>query len=712
MSTTNVEYVISLRDNLSGQLKNTGKAIKSMDTAMSNFGSSLKSTFMQFAGIGLVVGGLKKAFDVYTSYEAQMSKVKAMTETTGDEFKKLTDLAEKLGKDTEFSATQAGEGMELLAMAGFNTNQIMAAMPGLLNLASAGSVTLAQSADITSNILSGLGMRAEETTRAVDVMAKTAIISNSDITDMGEAMRQIAPTFAALNVQIEEGSALIAVLANSGIKGSDATTSLNTSLSRLAQPTKEMQDLMKQLNFSIWDGNGEFIGFEETIRKFNNATKGMTKEQKLAATATMFGAHANKQWTSLLNSQKRVLIDGKEVVLEGADAFKYFEDELKNSTGTAEKVAKTKLDNIKGAFTMLQSAVEGQLITIMKAPGGAIKDLINLVTLGVSNLEKIVAVFNPVISSIKGSVQALAAPFFEILSTFGAVSKKTSSLTVAFVMFTKVVSYISKPIILVFNAITGILRVFNAPIKNAITSQFLFLGSILQNIIKIVTSLVDVFMSLFSAGSFLGGIFTDIMDAMSNLKLYFAEVITFATGLFNILMKFIKSDFAQVIIRIILTPLQLTLIALKNLWAFAASMLGKLNDALGFSTDTKLAIDFGDSEGAGSKFAKGLTNGLIPSDYGMATGTDAAVDLTKQLNTDSGTGNGLGTGTKTEKTNAISGITSTAPKTFIININNMVEDLTVATTTLTGSPNNVKDEIVRVFMEALNDVSVQADALK
>jgi len=254
-------------------------------------------------------------------------------------------------------------------MAGYNTNQILAATPAVLSLASAGQIDLAQSADIASNVVSGFGLAAEDTTRVIDVLAATATSTNTTVATLGESFKEIAPTANNLKIPIEEVAAAVGLLGNSGIKGTDATTVLNSALNRLAKPTKEMSNKMQQLNVDFFDANGQFIGITGTVDMLNKAMVGLTDEQKANAVSTIFGARANKQMTSLLLGQTTAMIDGKEQTLKGADALRSLTAEYENAEGAAAKMAEIQEDSVAGAYKLLNSAIEEYILGTNDAVG-------------------------------------------------------------------------------------------------------------------------------------------------------------------------------------------------------------------------------------------------------------------------------------------------------------------------------------------------------
>jgi TP901 family phage tail tape measure protein len=330
----------------------------------------LRTTLLRTASsLGLVGGGFaifSKVKNTIVGFDQSMQNLSAITRDNTDA---LREQARELGGNTVFTASEAADAMTKLAMAGFDTNQILAATPATLALASAGQIELAEAADIASNVLSGFGLQAEETDRVVDVLAATATTTNTTVSSLGESFKEIAPTANNLNIPIEEVAAAIGLLGNSGIKGTDATTTLNSALNRLSKPTAEMKAKMSELNVEFFNSNGEFIGLTNTVDVLNKSFVGLTDEQKANAISTIFGARANKQMTSLLLGQTKAMVDGTEQTLKGSDALRELTKEYEEAEGRAQEMADVQEDSVAGSFKMLNSALEEYILGADEANG-------------------------------------------------------------------------------------------------------------------------------------------------------------------------------------------------------------------------------------------------------------------------------------------------------------------------------------------------------
>lgn len=332
-------------------------------SARSDLGSTMATTAVMAAPL---VGMLSKAAD----FEAVMSKVKAITVSDDKAMQQLTATARELGEKTMFSATQAGEAMTYLGMAGWNSQQIMAGMPGLLNLAAASNTDLARTADIVSDDLTAFGLSAEHAGHMADVFAKTTTSTNTTVEMLGETMKYAAPVAHAFGASLEETAALTGLMANSGIKASAAGTALRSGFLRLAgtssKSTKAIEEMglslseataqqeeakaaLDSLGISMNDTNGP-RKMSAIVRDLADKTKDMSKEQKLATLATIFGTNAASAWVAVID--------------QGPDALDNLTKELENSDGAAATMAETMQNNARGAMTRLQSATESVAISI------------------------------------------------------------------------------------------------------------------------------------------------------------------------------------------------------------------------------------------------------------------------------------------------------------------------------------------------------------
>ena len=269
---------------------------------------------------------------VGSDFESGMSRVQAISGAVGEDFEALKDQAIQLGADTAFSASEAAEGMENLASAGFSTTEIIAAMPGMLDLAASSGESLATSSDIAASTLRAFGMEASEAGHVADVLAKNAADTNAAVYDTGEAMKYIAPVAAAMGIEFEECAAAIGILADNGIKGSQAGTTLRGALSRLSKPTDDMVAVMDKLGLSFYDNEGKMKSLAEQISMLKTATADLTDEERNRYLITLYGQESLSGMLALINTEEGRL----------EDLTKAYE----NADGAAAEMAATMQDNL------------------------------------------------------------------------------------------------------------------------------------------------------------------------------------------------------------------------------------------------------------------------------------------------------------------------------------------------------------------------------
>lgn len=335
---------------------------------------------MAKAGAGMSVGLTtpivsfgKSAFETGKGFEAQMSRVGAIAEATGTELDILTQNAIELGAATVFSSTEAAEGMENLASAGFSVNEIIAAMPGMLDLAASSGADLATSASIAASTVRSFGLDAEQTAHVADVLAKNAANTNAEIVDTGYAMKYIAPVAHAMGISLEEATACIGLLADNGIKGTQAGTTLKNALTRLAKPTEEMNDVMSALNLEFYDGNGKMKSYADIVSMLETNLSGLTEEQRNNALVTLFGSGTLPGILALMNA--------------GSDKIRELTEAYKNCDGAADEMATTMLDNLAGALESLDGSMETLKLDMYYAFLPSLKD-------AVSQIDGLVSSFN------------------------------------------------------------------------------------------------------------------------------------------------------------------------------------------------------------------------------------------------------------------------------------------------------------------------------
>ena len=380
-------------------LAKAGDSMKSIGTTMTY------SVTAPVVGLGVAVS--KTAMD----FEAGMSKVKAISGATGDELKILNDQAMKLGADTVFSASEAAEGMQNLASAGFSVNEVYSAMPGMLSLAASGDIEIADAADIASSALRGFGLDATQSGHVADVLAKAAADTNAEVTDMGYSLKYAAAPAHALGLSLEETASAIGTMANAGIKGEQAGTTLRGALTRLVNPSEDAAKTMDKLNFSSFDSQGKMKSLSIIIGEFTEKTKNLTDEQKQQAVANIFGQESM--------SGMLVLMD------QGEDTLDELTTSFKDSDGAATDMANTMQDNTKGAIEQMKGSLETAGIKLGTVLAPAITEIANDVT----DLANKFSELNPETQTMIVKSLTLAAAMGPVLMVSGSLISSFAKIT-------------------------------------------------------------------------------------------------------------------------------------------------------------------------------------------------------------------------------------------------------------------------------------------
>lgn len=336
-------------------------------------GFDVASKTMSRAGSALTLGVTAPVLAIATAavktgneFEAQMSRVEAISGATGGEMALLEQQAKDLGAQTAFSASEAAAGMENMASAGFNTSEIMASMGGVLDLAAVSGGDVAMASENAATAVRGFGLEASEAGHVADVFAKAAADTNAEVADMGEAMKYVAPVASSLGLSIEETAAAIGIMSDAGIKGSQAGTTLRGALSRLAKPTDVMQAKMDELGISFFDAEGNMKPLDGIISDLEGSFEGLTKEQQANAMVTLFGQESLSGMMALVDAGP-----GKMQDLTGS-----FED----ADGAADAMARTMQDNAKGSIDEMMGSLETLAITVSETLAPMVREAAEYVT--------------------------------------------------------------------------------------------------------------------------------------------------------------------------------------------------------------------------------------------------------------------------------------------------------------------------------------------
>jgi len=371
-----VDYNIQVKIDPTGA-KSGGDQVEGALLDIDKVANRVKRNVAGLFGGAALVAGVRASVRLLRDYGQEMSTVRAVTGATGTQFELLNDQAKELGQSTRFSAAEAASGMTFLARAGFEVQEIYEALPGTLQLAQAGNLGLARSADIASNVLQGFRLETDQTGRVVDVLAKASNSSNTSVEQLGQALSFVAPVAAGLNISLEQTTAAIGALSDAGIQGSRAGTGLSRVLAELESPGTRAQEIFGALGVSMDQVRPSSAGLTGALKALTDA--GLTTAQALE----IFGQRGGPAFAVLASSIPNV---------------ETLEEKLNNAAGTAERMALIMDDNLNGAALAFRSAVQGLVLElgdqgIVAALKGAIAGLTEFFRFLTANADKIFDVF-------------------------------------------------------------------------------------------------------------------------------------------------------------------------------------------------------------------------------------------------------------------------------------------------------------------------------
>lgn len=343
------------------QISQTGKDLENIGNKVSGVGRSLTQNIT----VPIVAAGgamLKTAMD----FEEAMSQVKAVTQATGDDFTQLRDKAIDLGAKTKYSATDVANAMTEMAKSGWDADQIMDGMAGVLDAAAASGEDLASVAEMVADAVSGFGLEASDAARVADILAHAANAGTIDIADLAESFKYVAPMAKSMGLSIEDVSTALTAMSKAGIKGSQAGTSLRRMLTNMVKPTKSVANAMDELGINITNSDGTFKSLDEIVGDLRTSFAGLTDEEKAYYAATLAGANGQSGLLALLNLSE--------------EEYAALSEEMKNCRGEAEETATVMQDNLKSKLEQLGGALESLALKLMDFVIPMLKELTKTVT--------------------------------------------------------------------------------------------------------------------------------------------------------------------------------------------------------------------------------------------------------------------------------------------------------------------------------------------
>ena len=441
--------------------------LKGLSSAFKTTGGLLsKNVTLPIVGVGAA------AVKTATDFEAGMSEVKAISGATGSEFDALKDKAIEMGAKTKFSASDSADAFKYMAMAGWDASQMMDGIAGIMDLAAASGEDLATTSDIVTDALTAFGLKARDSAHFADVLAQASSKSNTNVGLMGETFKYVAPVAGALGYSIEDTAVAIGLMANSGIKGSQAGTALRSTITRLAKPVGEAEKAVNDLGISITNADGTMKPLGQTMEELREKFAGLTDEQKAQYAAMLAGQEGMSGLLAIVNASD--------------EDFQKLTDEINNAKDAAQDMAGIMMDNTKGAIEQLKGALESAGILIGEQLTPYIRQLAEWITRLVEKFNSlseeqqdlivkiglIVAAIGPallilskVISVVAGIIKVIGIVKGVLLPIINAVFLLKNGVTTAFLAmegFSKGVIVVAKGISLLLNPITLVIAAIGA----------------------------------------------------------------------------------------------------------------------------------------------------------------------------------------------------------------------------------------------------------
>lgn len=474
--------VSSLEASLKGvkqQLKQLGDETTSSMNGLKDAATKVGTVLATAFAVDKLVGFGKEVVGVTADFSDSMLTVQALSGATGEEFEQLKNLAMEMGRTTAHSATSASDALGYMALAGWDTSQMMSALPSVLSLASAGQLELATASDIVTDTMSMFKMEATEAGRASDVFAKVQASTNTNVEMLGEAMKYAGATASAFGLDIEQTSAMLGVMANSGIKASSAGTSLKSILSRLAAPTKEVQNGFDTLGVSLLDSNGKMKNLETLLPEIQRAMGGLSEAQQVQVAKQIAGSEAMSGFLAIVNGATTDLPDLTQALYDAG--------------GFAEQTANTMESGLGGAIRTVQSAWEGFKLKLGEKIEPALTDMLQKLADVINNLIPKVTEFWQKYGDLITALAAGVATFTAVV-TVGKAVTSTFTLMKTAINALKTIKSVGQMFSVATSAISGIMGC--NPIVLAVAAAVAALAAIAVVVIKNWEPIKEFFINL------------------------------------------------------------------------------------------------------------------------------------------------------------------------------------------------------------------------
>lgn len=359
---------------ISGLIAKIGVDLTEFERGIAKMQSRLEDTASKMATVGKKMSLMLTApivamgaatTKVGMDFEAAMSEVAAISGATGEVLGLLTEKAKEMGATTKFSASESAEALKYMAMAGWDTQQMLDGISGVMALAAASGENLGTVSDIVTDAITAFGMKAAQAGEFADVLAAASSNANTNVSMLGESFKYVAPVFGAFGYSAEDAALALGLMANAGIKGSQAGTALRSALIRLSNPTGEAVGLIQKLGIQLTDAQGNMLPFESVMQQLRTTFQNLTTEQQAQYAATIFGQQSMSGMLAIINASEK--------------DYQKLRSAINESTGAAKRMANEMQDNLSGRLTVLKSSIEGVALQLFDAMIPALESIVGAV---------------------------------------------------------------------------------------------------------------------------------------------------------------------------------------------------------------------------------------------------------------------------------------------------------------------------------------------
>ena len=457
----------------------TNDKLTALSSAMTKTGGTMtKNLTLPIVGMGTAM------VTTATKFESAMSEVAAISGATGDDLQALSDKAKEMGATTKFSASDSAEALKYMAMAGWDTQKMLDGLPGIMNLAAASGEDLGLVSDIVTDAMTAFGLSADQAGHFADVLAQASNRSNTNVSMLGESFKYVAPVAGALGFSIEDTAVALGLMANSGIKASQAGTSLRSLFTNLTHPVGQAADAIEALNISITNTDGTVKPLSQMMGELREKFSSLTEAEKA-------------QYAAMLAGQEGM--SGLLAIVNASDTdFNNLTDAINNADGAAQTMSDTMQDNLSGQLVILKSTIEGIAISFGDIMLPAVKSVVKILqdfATWLNNLsegqKKVIAV----VASFVAAIGPLLLIFGKVIAAVASLITIFSSLSTTIGVIMPVIAGLTIPIAAVVAAVVALSAAWKTNFMGIQqTTQSIFAS--IQSIISSATTIIQAVINL------------------------------------------------------------------------------------------------------------------------------------------------------------------------------------------------------------------------